>query len=258
MISPDMPIPPEQRIPFPGQPAPLPVVLSPPETGPGTRPAGHRPVLMALLAALLLVAAGAGAYYTFSASKKPDKKKDGLPEAGIYPTAWARMGTDLGVIVVALFGNETPHTVDNFIKLCDRSFYNGTIFHRVIRDFVIQGGGFVPGLGQKAAPFPPIKLEISPKLNNSRGTIAMARTSDPDSATSQFFINLVDNPVLDPDGYSSGYSVFGRVIEGMDVVDAIGESPTSRQATPQGYDMDDVPATPILIGGITVLSSAPE
>ena len=128
------------------------------------------------------------------------------------------------------------------MSLASSDFYNGTVFHRVIKDFMIQGGGFLPDLTMKDQNLPQIKLETDSTLKNVRGTIAMARTSDPNSATSQFFINLVDNPTLDPSPTSMGYAVFGTVIDGMDVVDAIANVTTSEQ-----NGMDDVPVTPVII-----------
>ena len=132
------------------------------------------------------------------------------------------MTTSAGTIKVELYEDKAPVTVKNFLAYVDESFYDGTIFHRVIPDFMVQGGGFQPGMSQKNTKSP-IKNESSNGLKNTRGTLAMARTSVPDSATAQFFINLVDNGFLDKakaqDGV--GYCVFGKVTEGMDVVDKI-------------------------------------
>ena len=134
-----------------------------------------------------------------------------------------RLETTKGLIVVELAPEVAPMTVDNFLRYVREGFYNGTIFHRVIKDFMIQGGGMMPGMIQKAG-HEPIRNEASRKMLNTKGTIAMARTSDPHSATSQFFINTKDNPNLDfqsrtRTGY--GYCVFGRVIKGMEVVERI-------------------------------------
>ncbi len=131
--------------------------------------------------------------------------------------------TSKGTIVIELYKEKAPITVKNFLKYVDRGFYNGTIFHRVISNFMIQGGGFDQKMHQKNT-LPAIKNEAYNRLPNRRGTIAMARTNDPHSATSQFFINVTDNPFLDyknssPRGY--GYCVFGKVIKGMNVVDRI-------------------------------------
>lgn len=128
--------------------------------------------------------------------------------------------TNMGDIVVELDSTAAPITVDNFLKYVDEGFYDGLVFHRVIKGFMIQGGGFYPDGVQKKT-FDPIKLESDNGLSNKKYTIAMARTSVPDSATSQFFINVADNVFLDYSGASAGYAVFGRVVSGEDVVDAI-------------------------------------
>jgi len=133
------------------------------------------------------------------------------------------MKTSMGDITIELYPDKAPITVKNFFSYVDEKFFDGTIFHRVMKGFMIQGGGLTPDFNSKPEK-PPIKNEAANKLKNKRGTIAMARMPDKDSATSQFFINHVDNPGLDhrdntPEGY--GYAVFGKVINGMDVVDAI-------------------------------------
>jgi cyclophilin family peptidyl-prolyl cis-trans isomerase len=133
------------------------------------------------------------------------------------------MKTSMGDITIELYQEKAPITVNNFLSYVDEKFYDGTIFHRVMKEFMIQGGGLTSDLRSKPTK-PPIKNEAANMLKNKRGTIAMARMPDKDSATCQFFINHVDNPGLDhrdntPEGY--GYAVFGKVIKGMDVVDAI-------------------------------------
>jgi cyclophilin family peptidyl-prolyl cis-trans isomerase len=130
--------------------------------------------------------------------------------------------TSKGDITLELFADKAPITVNNFLSYVDEKFYNGTIFHRVIKDFMIQGGGFTPEFLEKATK-PPIKNEAANGLKNLRGTIAMARTPEIDSATCQFFINHVDNLGLDHKDNTEhfGYAVFGKVVSGMDVVDAI-------------------------------------
>jgi cyclophilin family peptidyl-prolyl cis-trans isomerase len=133
------------------------------------------------------------------------------------------MKTSMGDITIELYPDKAPITVKNFFSYVDEKFYDGTIFHRVMKGFMIQGGGLTPDFTEKPVK-PTIKNEAANKLKNKRGTIAMARMPDKDSATSQFFINHVDNPGLDhrnntPEGY--GYAVFGKVINGLDVVDAI-------------------------------------
>jgi len=154
--------------------------------------------------------------------------------------------TSLGVIEIELDRGKAPVTVDNFVTYVDEGFYDGLVFHRVIKSFMIQGGGLQPD-GTSREVNDPIRNEARNGLKNERGAIAMARTSNPDSATSQFFINTVDNAGLDypnPDGY--GYAVFGKVVEGMDVVDAIESASTSGKATPYGV-MSDWPVTDIVI-----------
>ena len=158
----------------------------------------------------------------------------------------AVLETSLGVIEIELDRGEAPITVDNFAAYVEEGFYDGLVFHRVIRGFMIQGGGFQPD-GTRREGNDPIGNEARNGLKNERGTIAMARTSDPDSATSQFFINTVDNRGLDypnPDGH--GYAVFGRVVEGMDVVDAIESTPTGDRSTSFGV-MSDWPVTDVVI-----------
>lgn len=150
--------------------------------------------------------------------------------------------TSKGEILLELYPAKAPVTVENFLKYVDDKHYDNTIFHRVIGNFMIQGGGFTSTMQQKPMRAG-IKLESQNGLKNDRGTIAMARTSVPDSATAQFFINVVDNSMLNhpqPDGH--GYAVFGKVIQGMDTVDAIKGVKTSRNGMHQ-----DVPSEPVVI-----------
>lgn len=160
--------------------------------------------------------------------------------------AWAqkvRLATSLGDIVVELDAKKAPKSVANFLQYVRDGHYDGTIFHRVIDNFMIQGGGMKADLSEKPTRAP-IPLESSNGLSNLRGTLAMARTSDPNSATAQFFINLKDNGFLDQaqsrDG--TGYAVFGRVVQGMDVVDKIKSVPTGNKGPHQ-----NVPLQPITI-----------
>ncbi|HVZ24035.1 MAG TPA: peptidylprolyl isomerase [Vicinamibacterales bacterium] len=159
--------------------------------------------------------------------------------------------TSLGSITIELYPDKAPDTVDNFLQYVKDGFYDGTIFHRVVPGYVIQGGGYTPDLAEKPTR-PPVRNEATNGLSNARGTVAMARTRLVRSATSQFFINLADNAAqLDFHGYGPGqfgYAVFGRVIAGMDVVDRIAAQPT--QTTSEG--MESVPVTPIVIRHITV------
>ena len=148
--------------------------------------------------------------------------------------------TSKGPITLELYPDKAPITVENFLKYVDEGFYDNLIFHRVMADFMIQGGGMTDKMDEKPEKRPPIKNESRNSISNERGTIAMARTNNPDSATCQFFINHKDNPDLDTLG--GGYAVFGKVIEGMDVVDAIAEVSRANRA---GHG--DVPVTPIYI-----------
>ncbi len=174
--------------------------------------------------------------------------KEGQAVAADEPTMpIVAIDTSMGTIIVQLYAEKAPATVENFLRYVDEGFYDGTIFHRVKEGFMIQGGGLTPELKRKET-HGPIRNEADNGLKNERGTIAMARTGDPHSATSQFFINQVDNPVLNfrsrtQAGY--GYCVFGRVIEGMDVVDAIAAVPTT---TRQGRG--DVPVETIMIKSV--------
>ncbi len=154
------------------------------------------------------------------------------------------MQTSMGDLVIELYPDKAPKSVANFLQYVDEGFYNGTIFHRVISGFMIQGGGFTPDMQQKKTR-PPIINEADNRLRNTIGTIAMARTMEPHSATSQFYINVAMNSTLDfrektPRGW--GYAVFGRVIKGMDVVKAIKGVPTTRKGV-----YNDVPTTTVLI-----------
>ena len=161
----------------------------------------------------------------------------------------ATIETSMGTITLELNADKAPATVGNFVKYAKEGFYDGTIFHRVIDGFMIQGGGFTKNMDQKPT-HEPIRNEAMNGLKNKRGTIAMARTMVVDSATSQFFINLVDKGFLDftsptPQGF--GYAVFGQVTDGLDVVDAIGKVKTGFAGPHQ-----NVPETPVVIKKVTV------
>ena len=159
-----------------------------------------------------------------------------------------KLSTSAGDIVIELDAEKAPKSVDNFLKYAKAGHYNGTVFHRVIPTFMIQGGGMTADLKEKPTRAP-IALESRNGLNNMRGTIAMARTGDPNSATSQFFINVKDNDRLNAanaaDG--NGYAVFGKVVLGMEVVDKIRDVPTHSQGP-----YDDVPNTAVTINKVTV------
>ena len=152
------------------------------------------------------------------------------------------LSTSLGEIKIELYDKEAPETVSNFLGYVNDGFFDGTIFHRVIAGFMIQGGGFTSDMQQKSTK-PPIKNEAANGLKNELGTLAMARTNVVDSATSQFFINVKDNDFLNHQGQANfGYCVFGKVVEGLDVVRQIEAVATGRSGM-----HDDVPVTPVVI-----------
>lgn len=160
------------------------------------------------------------------------------------------LSTSMGEIKIELHKNEAPETVQNFLSYVNDGFFDGTIFHRVIAGFMIQGGGFTPDLQQKATK-PPIKNEATNGLKNELGTLAMARTNVVDSATSQFFINVKDNDFLNHQGQANfGYCVFGRVVEGLDIVHQIEGVTTGRSGM-----HDDVPLTPVVIQSATEVAA---
>lgn len=196
-----------------------------------------------------VIAAGAVAQDDPNAPPSEPKKETTKQSQPANPVIL--MQTNKGPIRIELYQDKAPITVANFLKYTKDGFYNGTIFHRVIKGFMIQGGGFTSDMKQKPTT-PPIKNESYNHLRNERGTIAMARTNAPDSATSQFFINHVNNRPLDFDGpYKPGYAVFGKVTEGMDVVETIAAIPTKR-AGPHG----NVPVEPVVIEHVTVMYEA--
>ena len=183
---------------------------------------------------LLLIAAVASATISVPAAEKVAKPAN--PKV--------RITTSLGAIELELDAGRAPETVKNFLNYARAGYYNGTIFHRVIPGFMIQGGGFTPGLKQKPARAP-IKNEADNGLQNRAGAIAMARTPDPHSATAQFFINTVDNPLLDHRDKSFmgwGYCVFGKVVRGMEVVKKIEAVPTTTIGP-----LENVPAKDVVI-----------
>lgn len=170
----------------------------------------------------------------------------------VHP-AWAKnhkvmLHTNKGDIELEVNADRAPKTAENFLSYVREGFYDGTIIHRVIPGFVIQGGGFNPSMEQKQT-HAPIENEASNGLANNRYTVSMARTNDPNSATSQFFINLSDNKMLDPSAYSSGYAVFAKVVSGSAVVDEIAAVPTTT-----AYPHQDVPVVAVIITQAEVLS----
>jgi len=153
-----------------------------------------------------------------------------------------KLTTNHGVIALELNAEKAPKTVANFIAYVEAGHYDNTVFHRVIKNFMIQGGGFEPNMNQKPCKAP-VENEAANGLKNKRGTIAMARTNDPHSATAQFFINTVDNDFLDfksPSGQGWGYCVFGEVVEGLDVVDKIRAVKTGNKGFHQDVPVEDV------------------
>jgi len=168
------------------------------------------------------------------------------PASGAASTQ-VKVETSAGDFVVALDEGRAPLSVANFLKYVHDGFYDGTIFHRVVNGFVIQGGGYTPDLALKP-PGPALVNESGNGLSNRRGTIAMARTGEPHSADAQFYVNLADNLALDPKPTRWGYAVFGEVIQGMEIVDEIGH-----RATGSKSGMQDVPVEPVVIRKMSVL-----
>ena len=163
-----------------------------------------------------------------------------------------KLVTSMGEVVIELAPDKAPATVENFLAYVKDGFYDGTVFHRVIDGFMIQGGGFGPDFERKTTR-PPIRNEADNGLKNDTGTVAMARTSDPHSATAQFFINVKDNDFLNhtaPNPRGWGYAVFGRVVEGMDVVERIKKVPTGNRGAYR-----DVPRQPVVIESATVVAT---
>ena len=175
-------------------------------------------------------------------TEKPTQKDEKNMTAQSKAATKIRISTSKGDIIVELDSQKAPVTCDNFLKYVQDKFYDGTIFHRVIRDFMIQGGGFTANMLQKPVR-PAIINEAKNGLKNDRGTIAMARTSNPNSATSQFFINHANNDFLNYGVRDAGYAVFGKVVSGMEVVDKIAQEPTQP---------GDVPVETIVIKSIRV------
>ncbi len=162
-----------------------------------------------------------------------------------------RFETTLGDFTVELFEKEAPETAVNFLKYIDSGFFDGTIFHRIVPGFVIQGGGFTEDMSQKRTQ-PPIKNEADNGLKNLRGALSMARTNDVNSATSQFFVNLKDNDFLDHKPGNFGYAVFARVTDGMDVIDKIAAVATGRR---RGFD--DVPTEAVIMKHVHRIAPQP-
>lgn len=183
-------------------------------------------------------AAIASALAAGAAAAEAGESQDPLAEA---PRPTVEIVTSMGAMTVELRPDRAPQTVANFLGLVDDRFYDGLVFHRVIPAFMIQAGGFDATLKPRKAPRTVVNESIG-GLPNERGTVAMARTSDPDSAAAQFYINVVDSTRLDATAGAPGYTVFGRVTAGLEVADRISETPTSPAA-----GMHDVPVTPVVI-----------
>jgi peptidyl-prolyl cis-trans isomerase A (cyclophilin A) len=198
-----------------------------------------------IAAAALIVAGALVAAFYFTMIEKPavSNKNTTNMESKKMENIEVVFSTNQGDITIELYPDKAPITVKNFLAYVDEGFFNDTIFHRVIPNFMIQGGGFTKDMKQKPTKAP-IKNEADNGLRNSRGTISMARTSVVDSATAQFFINLVDNGFLDNGVRDFGYAVFGKVVGGMDVVDKIGAVRTSTTGGQQ-----NVPVEPVIITG---------
>lgn len=188
---------------------------------------------LTLLSALLSTHLHAEEALTFTSTLEADK-------------TYALIATSMGNIELELYAKRTPKTVENFIAYAESGYYANTLFHRVIPNFMVQGGGFDLSFAQKATR-KPVRNEANAFIPNLRGTISMARTNDPDSATSQFFINVVDNSSLNKTATNPGYAVFGKVIKGLDVADKISRVKTKRQ----GY-MADIPVEPVVIQQVII------
>jgi cyclophilin family peptidyl-prolyl cis-trans isomerase len=202
-------------------------------------------------AGLALAVAWAGTSCRGQAEQEQKKEVTAVTEATATPQVLIE--TSMGTVKAELWADKAPATVSNFLAYVDAKFYDGLIFHRVIDGFMIQGGGFSKAMSQKGTRGP-VRNEARADRPNKRGTLAMARTRDVDSATSQFFINLVDNAFLDHRDESAqgfGYCAFGRVVEGMDVVDRIGKT-----ATASAGPFENVPVEAVSINSIRRVPSA--
>jgi peptidyl-prolyl cis-trans isomerase B (cyclophilin B) len=205
-----------------------------------------------MLKSLLFAAALTVPFTVIAQDAKPDDAAK--PAAAASGNPRVSLATTQGTIVLELDKGSAPVSVDNFLKYVNAGHYDGTIFHRVIDGFMIQGGGYTPEMVGKATRAP-IMNEAPNGLKNTRGTVAMARTGDPHSATAQFFINVADNAALDhiatTDSRSWGYAVFGKVVEGMDVVDKIKAMPTRKEGM-----MENLPVETVLIEKAEVVGGA--
>lgn len=217
-----------------------------------------KPLIPAVLATVAAVTAASLFTASSASANQPDTTEpteqtetQTAPEEIAY--VYAEMKTSKGTLYIALNQTKAPISTKNFLDYANEDYYDGTVFHRVIKGFMAQGGGFTltdDNDLEKKPTNDPIKNEWKNGLSNTRGTLAMARLGrQPDSATSQFFINLVDNPFLDQPRDGAGYAVFGRVVKGLDVLDAIGNAETGVQGV-----YADVPTEPIVIESVTILT----
>jgi len=202
------------------------------------------------LAALALVLAQAAVAPAPAPAPAAEPAPKPAPSGPVVAFDVAQGRTVFGTVTIALDAEKAPISVRNFLKYVRSGFYEGTVFHRVIPGFMIQGGGFTPALEEKPTEGP-IRNEARNGLRNSRGTVAMARKNDPDSADSQFFINLRDNHRLDYGIGGAGYAVFGEVIEGMDVADKVATVPTASRG-----QHDDVPQMAVVIRKVREVEAA--
>jgi cyclophilin family peptidyl-prolyl cis-trans isomerase len=217
-----------------------------------SKPSGSNATLLSSATAKPSFIPDVAGMYTFSLVVSDGKTNSGVANGVIEAVKVVSMVTSMGTIKIELNGQKAPISTQNFLDYATSGFYDNTIFHRIIPSFMIQGGGFTSALVQKTTN-PPIKNEAANGLKNLRGTVSMARTQVVDSATSQFFINVVDNATLDytastSEGY--GYAVFGKVIEGMEIVDMISAVTTGAVS---GTSLTDVPITPIIISSVSAL-----
>jgi len=221
-----------------------------------------RTVFLVALVVLALICAGTAYYMIKGGGPGPgNPSPDSTTDPRLIPTSYVNIETESGAIILALYGNATPVTVEHFLELASGGFYNNTIFHVAVKDQLIMGGGYLANLSQKLIPvnlttgLPTIPLEINPVMKNARGTIGMVHNStDPDTAVSEFYINLQDNPSLDKNATSPGFAVFGKVLAGMEVASGIGNLTTSDQVTPGGRTLINVPVQHVRILDIIVLS----
>lgn len=208
-------------------------------------------VRTALFAAVALLASAftAAAQTPAAQPATPPADTKAAPPTVQEPLVYVQLTTSMGDITLELNREKAPISVENFLKYADEKFYDGTIFHRVIDNFMVQGGGFTPDLKQKS-PKKPIKNEWQNGLKNVKYSVAMARTSVPDSATSQFYINVKDNPFLDDGRSGAAYAVFGKVVAGIDIVDKIKAVKTGEKG-----GMKDVPVEAVEIKSVKKLSA---